>query len=347
MLSEWLTLKNQPSKLLFDFLLLMCAARQNSVFNIEEKYGGKKYAGGHNESTVRDVSVIISNQLPIRTHDFLYPTNWIDIIKCIVYYSSFWVTLAVVLLTGTIKINVYSLGYLMASFLFCYIGTNFYMKPIRSIIEWWNALIAYNVFVILSKTLYNVWVIFHEKQHEMSETVDNDEMVTSVHSLLNESETKFIHLEQLEIGYDCLCFAFLIFQLRIFKSFDFVHMINESKATFVCDSRGSKLLEARMQEMHSVKEQHESEMLEKIKQKMERIKANRQRFEPNLIAATSHQEATRYNGKYLYEESVDRSEVELRRGESNVESEESFLLKSNNSTIKVRIFLLFDLKRLY
>ncbi|XP_031619192.1 piezo-type mechanosensitive ion channel component-like isoform X2 [Contarinia nasturtii] len=331
-LSNWLVLKQQPLKLLLDFLLLMCICRQQNVFRIEEKYSGGIYKGGRNQSTVLDVSVIISNQLPIRTHDYLYPTNWIDVVKCVVYLSSFWITLTVVLLTGTIKINLYSLGYLIASFVFCYIGTNFYMKPIRSIISWWDLLIAYNVFVIVTKSIYNVWVIFHEKNRKIS-SPNNDDMVTSVHSLLNENESSIVHLDQLDVGYDCLCFAFLIFQLRIFKSFDFVHMINESKATFVCDSRGTKLLEARLSEMHSIKEQRENETLEKIKLKVERIKANQRKFEPNLIAATSHQEATRYNGKYLYEEFVEKTESRL--NDTNVESEESFLLKSQNSTLRI------------
>lgn len=92
------------------------------------------------------------------------------------------------------------------------------------------------------------------------------------------------------MSYDCFCFAFLIFQLRIFKSIDFCHIINESKATFVCDSRGTKLLADRMQEMHSIQIQREQETLEKIKLKVERIKANQRKFEPNLIAAKTHNE---------------------------------------------------------
>lgn len=45
-----------------------------------------------------------------------------------------------------------------------------------------------------------------------------------------------------------------------------------------------------MHEMHSIQKQREKETLEKIKQKVARIKANQQKFEPNLIPAKTHQE---------------------------------------------------------
>ncbi|XP_055298732.1 piezo-type mechanosensitive ion channel component-like isoform X4 [Sitodiplosis mosellana] len=319
-LEAFVSIKNHPSKLLCDFLLLMCICRQQNVFRIERKNGSRKYPGGSNESSVDDVGNIIAGQLPIKTHDFLYPTNWLDILKCVLYFSSFWVTLSVVLLTGTNNISVFSLGYLVSSFLFCYIGTNFYMKPIRTILRWWNTLIVFNVFVIIVKSVINLRLI-------IDGTFLSHQMVASVHEFLNEEKQS---IKPLDSSYDCLCFAFLIFQLRIFKSFDFCHIINESKATFVCDSRGTKLLADRMHEMHSTQMERERETLEKIKQKVERIKVNQQKFEPNLIPAKTHHEAVRYNGKYLYEELVEKSEFNPRQNESSVESEESFLLRNHS-----------------
>lgn len=45
-----------------------------------------------------------------------------------------------------------------------------------------------------------------------------------------------------------------------------------------------------MQEIHSIQVQYEEEKLEKLKEKVERIKANQQKFEPNLTAAKTHHE---------------------------------------------------------
>lgn len=190
-------LKSCPSKLLLDFLLLMCVCRQRIVFGIENKYGGRKYAGGRNESSVKDVNVIISGQLPIRTHDFLYPTNWLDILKCIVYFSSFWVTLSVVLLTGTNNVSAFSLGYLISSFLFCYIGSNFYMKPIHSILQWWHSLIAFNIFVIITKSILNMRCLIseHSISHQFGATVHKFLSAVSEVKVSEQFQYAQIHIE--------------------------------------------------------------------------------------------------------------------------------------------------------
>lgn len=174
-----IVLKNNPKKLLLDFILLILVCRQRFVFRVEQKYGGKKYPGGRNESAVKDIAIIISGQLPIRTNDFLYPRNWLDILKCIVYYSSFWVTLSIVLLTGTMNVSAFSLGYLMSSFLLCYIGTNFYKKPIHSILRWWNLLIAFNVFVIIIKSVLNMRLI-------VGGGFATQQLLASIHTFLSE-----------------------------------------------------------------------------------------------------------------------------------------------------------------
>lgn len=176
---SFIAIKNHPSKLLCDFLLFMCVCRQQSVFCIEKKNGSRKYPGGRNASSVDEINRMICGQLPIRTHDFLYPTNWLDILKCVVYYSSFWVTLTIVLLTGTNNISAFSLGYLVSSFLFCYTGTNFYMKPIQTILQSWNKLIAFNVLVIVVKSMINLRLI-------IDGTFLSHQMVASMHEFLNE-----------------------------------------------------------------------------------------------------------------------------------------------------------------
>lgn len=58
--------------------------------------------------------------------------------------------------------------------------------------------------------------------------------------------------------------------------------------TIIC--RGTKLLADRMHEMHSNQMRQEKETLEKIKLKVERIKANQLKFEPNLVSAKTHHE---------------------------------------------------------
>lgn len=89
-------------------------------------------------------------------------------------------------------------------------------------------------------------------------------------------------------------------------------------------------MDDRMHEMHTIQVQQEKETLEKIKQKVERIKTNQRRFEPDLTAAKTHQEAVRYKGKYLYEDSIKPTDVNVRQNDSAFESEESFLLRHHS-----------------
>lgn len=75
-----------------------------------------------------------------------------------------------------------------------------------------------------------------------------------------------------------MCFAFLIIQRRIFSSYYFFHLIKEIKAQQVLASRGAELIHEIQAKEVADQEQAEKEVMEKIKQKMDRIKAAQQRM---------------------------------------------------------------------
>lgn len=133
--------------------MLLCVACQSNVFLIECKQSNTNYPGGKNSCVVNDFALICAGEMQHKTHDFTLPRNWLDILKCAIYFGFFWITLALFLLTGTYNINMFSFGYLIAAFSFCYVGANFNMKPIRSILNWWKLLIIFNLLVILVKSI--------------------------------------------------------------------------------------------------------------------------------------------------------------------------------------------------
>lgn len=47
--------------------------------------------------------------------------------------------------------NIFSIGYLLGSFIFLWQGADFYLRPIHTILCWWKYLVAYNIFVITMK----------------------------------------------------------------------------------------------------------------------------------------------------------------------------------------------------
>lgn len=89
--------------------------------------------------------------------------------------------------------------------------------------------------------------------------------------------------------WDGVCFAFLILQRRMFSSHYFCHVINEAKASLILASRGNELIEELRKKEMAQEAEREAQILQKIKAKMDRIKATQQRVleenEPKTHAA--------------------------------------------------------------
>lgn len=79
-----------------------------------------------------------------------------DLFKKFLFTGLFWLTLSIVFLTGTNRTNLFSIGYLVGSFIFLWQGSDFYLRPIRVINKWWSYLVTYNVVVITLKAILQV-----------------------------------------------------------------------------------------------------------------------------------------------------------------------------------------------
>lgn len=147
--------KSKAKLLLLDFILLILMCRQLIVFRIEARYENSvvSYPGGSNKSVLNDIDQLGTVPFNNPTHDFIDKIrNYLDILKRCVFVLFFWAALAIVFLTGTSRVNILSIGYIIGSFIFLWQGTDFYLRPIYVIITWWNYLIAYNVSVVAIKT---------------------------------------------------------------------------------------------------------------------------------------------------------------------------------------------------
>lgn len=54
------------------------------------------------------------------------------------------------------RISIFCMGYLVACFYFLLVGGDLLLKPVRSILLYWDCLIGYNVFVITMKNVLSV-----------------------------------------------------------------------------------------------------------------------------------------------------------------------------------------------
>ncbi len=97
----------------------------------------------------------------------LFPSlrSYLDMLKVIMFSYLFWFVLTIIFITGTTRISVFCMGYLVACFYFLLFGGNLLLKPIKKILRFWDFLIAYNVFVITMKNVFAVSVLYLKEMH--------------------------------------------------------------------------------------------------------------------------------------------------------------------------------------
>ncbi|XP_033249417.1 piezo-type mechanosensitive ion channel component isoform X20 [Drosophila miranda] len=351
---------NHVPKLIFDFIVLVILNRQKSIFCIEQRYASNDdYPGGSNRSVISDIAQLGRTPFDNPTHDFCsYIRNYSDILKNGVLCGFYWFTLAVVFLAGTNIADLLALGYLIGAFVFLWQGSDFYLRPINTIISRWKWLLAFNVANILIKTSFQMagclfmtpltthccWLVHMLGITCTSNVLKEQLMLTEETDLiLAPGECpKITH--QVVLLWDTICFAFIIFQLRIFKSHYFCHIITDTKANNILASRGADIIEGLRQNQIAHRHGHEKQVLLKIKRKMERIRATQQKMLRPLDKQTHfdehgyplpaptvrrrkeiklHPHATRAGDYYMFEEMDDKFELDLIHDEIDFLEEEN------------------------
>ncbi|XP_055643566.1 piezo-type mechanosensitive ion channel component isoform X1 [Toxorhynchites rutilus septentrionalis] len=322
----------QASKMVADFLLLMFLCRQTLVFRIETRYSScpDDFGGGSNKSVLEDIDKLGTVPFINPTPDFIAKVrNWLDVLKRGVFLVFFWFTLAIVFLTGSSRVTLFSIGYLIGSFTFLWQGTDFYLRPIKAILRTWNMLIGYNVFVITTKTLLQMvgclwlnqlttnicWLVQLLGISCLSS--EGEQPPSAASATIPDSDTTECNVPYDDSGlfWDGVCFAFLLLQRRIFASHYFCHIINETKASTILASRGAELIEELRIKDVKQEAERESQILQKIKMKMDRIKATQQKILEPVHEPTSHAKDSRRRPSLLWRKLVENRSAAIRSGD--------------------------------
>ncbi|XP_055712299.1 piezo-type mechanosensitive ion channel component isoform X3 [Phlebotomus papatasi] len=309
-------------KIIPDFILLMLVTRQRFVFKIEREWLGneQEFPGGTNKSILSEIEGFIGKKFENPTPDFTSNVrNWLDVLKRGFVLGFFWLALAIVFLTGANRVNLFSVGYLVGSFTFLWQGSDFYLRPVRTILRWWLRLIAYNVFVVTAKTVlqipgclfyktleqYTCWLI-QLLSIVCTQKLKGDPSATSIKIKCT------VNTDQADILWDVICFAFLVIQYRIFQSYYFCHVVNETKAGVILASRGAELIEELRQKKMKQEMEAEARILKKLKFKMDRIKATQKKLlVPVVEEPKTHAQAIRSGDYYMFEDLDDELELDL------------------------------------
>ncbi|XP_027198178.2 piezo type mechanosensitive ion channel component isoform X2 [Dermatophagoides pteronyssinus] len=285
-------------KLYLDFLLFFCLCRQLLYFRLESKLS--QYGGSNLEA--------YKEQTPPNVFDcFSFGTSLFDSFKSYFLFCFFWITLAVLFLAGTTRINLFGLGYVLGSFIFLWNGNEFYLKPMKMIFKSWKTIIGYTCLAMLLKSILQVFVLTLLRNN-MCWAVQL--MGLSYHQRdINwfDPATKelFDKCPSTDSGllWDGICFTFLLIQKRIFCSHYFKYLIRETKAQQFLAARGAELIHEIQAQEVAEQEIAEREVMEKIKQKMDRIKEAQQRMFANQARSIKyHKQAVKSGGYYMFED---------------------------------------------
>uniref|UniRef100_A0A8C1YCY4 Piezo type mechanosensitive ion channel component 2 n=1 Tax=Cyprinus carpio TaxID=7962 RepID=A0A8C1YCY4_CYPCA len=284
---KWLYLPDfhtQPSSmfLVYDFMLLLCASLQRQVFEDENKAAVRLMAGD-NVEICRDLdaaSFSVHNPVP----DFIHCRSYLDMLKVIMFSYLFWFVLTIIFITGTTRISIFCMGYLVACFYFLLFGGDLLLKPIKKLLRYWDFLIAYNVFVITMKNVFAILACGYIKH-----LVNNSCWLVQLLSLACTIK-EYKALEGMALGgcevprdeagiiWDSICFTFLLLQRRVFMSYYFLHVVADIRAGQILASRGAELFQASIVKAVRARLEEEKRSMEQLKRQMDRIKTRQQKF---------------------------------------------------------------------
>ncbi|RXN17679.1 piezo-type mechanosensitive ion channel component 1-like protein [Labeo rohita] len=317
-----------PALCIADFLLLMCASQQWTVFENEKKEDWM-VMGGENKDNPDPMEDMPFNPAP----NFINCRSYLDMAKVLVFRYMFWFVLSVVFVTGATRISVFGLGYLMACFFFLLFGTRLLIKPSRTRLVMWDCLIMYNVAVIISKNILSILacVFVLEMQKNFCWVIQLFSLVCTVKGYYDSStvcdKDCSLPVEEAGIIWDSICFFFLLLQRRVFLSFYFLHVSADLQATARQASRGFELFRASIIKNMHFYQQAEKKSILQLKESMKRIRDKQQKYkEGRKNTDTEEQPSVLHSGEYYMFESDSGEEEESIEEEKKPRKQTAFQL---------------------
>ncbi|XP_064455770.1 piezo-type mechanosensitive ion channel component-like isoform X2 [Ornithodoros turicata] len=341
----------ETQKLHAEFLHLMLACSQLFIFSIENSHNRVlSYQGGSNRE-IYDRSGRFIGRTPNPIPDFVtYVRSYLSMIQSYVFFSFYWITLAVMFVAGTSQVSIFAMGYVLGCFVFLWNGNDFYLKPMNLLLKKWNMLLAYNVLVIFIKCIlqlvgcvfkeylftYSCWMvqllgIVCLRNPVVQISVTSKDMPGALgHSDAGGDVCRPSPAFEGSLFWDGVCLAFLLAQKRLFMSYYFHHLIIEVLVQQRLASRGAEMIHDIKLEDVEEQRAYEQELMKKIKWKTEKLRANQQKMRVRDEEPETHYEAIRSGDYYLFDE---QSSVDL---EIEIDSVKARRLPDEDADVKVR-----------
>nr|XP_020660013.1 piezo-type mechanosensitive ion channel component 2-like [Pogona vitticeps] len=279
-LIKWLYLPDFSKRpdanfLLYDFLLLLLASLQWQVFEDENKPVVRMKAGDNVEISRSLDPVGLNEYSPVP--NFIHCRSYLDMAKVIMFRYHFWFALCLIFMTGTSRISIFCVGYLVACFYFMLFGGSLQLKPVKDILRLWDCLIAYTALVIAMKNLLAIGPCAYLSQLQRNHCwlIQMFGMFCTIPGYdVDPAEDEICELPENEAGiiWDAICFTFLLIQRRVFTSYYYLYIVADLKAAEILASRGAELFEVKLKKMVALRLEEERKSMEAMKRQMDLIK---------------------------------------------------------------------------
>ncbi|XP_072374107.1 piezo-type mechanosensitive ion channel component 1 isoform X4 [Scyliorhinus torazame] len=318
-LPDFVTLPS-ATHLIYDFLLLMCVSHQWQVF-IDERKEEVSSIGGANTDDLDPMAGKDLNPVP----NYIYCRCYLDMIKVAVFRYLFWLVAAVIFATGSARISVFGLGYLLASFYLLLFGRRLLLKPATSRLNFWDCLIMYNVTVIIAKNMLSLLacVFLKQLQSNFCWMIQLFSLHCTIKGYYDENELKdqecILPIGEAGIIWDSICFFFLLLQRRVFLSYYFIHMAADMRASKLQASRGFQLFNASIIKNMNFHREAEKKSIAQLKRQMERIRTKQEKHRsgrnPNDPSEKEAEEVLQSGDYYLFESDSEEDEESVQEEE--------------------------------
>ncbi|XP_068119991.1 piezo-type mechanosensitive ion channel component 2-like isoform X2 [Hyperolius riggenbachi] len=280
-LIKWLylpdfTRRPDPGFLLYDTMLLLFASLQWQVFE-DENLACVRMLAGDNIEISKDLDPgDLCQYSPVP--NFIHCRSYLDMAKVVVFSFHFWFVLCLIFITGTTRINILCMGYLMACFHFMLFGGSLLLKPVRHVLKLWDYLIAYTAFVITMKNLLSIGAcVYLDKLMKnncwLIQTFSMFCTIKGYDLIIPSDQTCELPENEAGIVWDAICFTFLLIQRRVFCSYYFLYVVADLKASKLLASRGAELFEEKIKKVVAARLEEEKKCAQAMKKQMEQIKS--------------------------------------------------------------------------
>ncbi|XP_050303475.1 piezo-type mechanosensitive ion channel component-like isoform X2 [Anthonomus grandis grandis] len=244
----------KKNKLNWDYMLLQFISSQWLVFLEENKYkkNNPDEADGPNDDVsykLEDTNV--KNPVP----DFVtYTRSSLDTYKRIFFSVWYYGSIFMVLFAGVTRPALASFGYLFFASIYLWEGSGLFLRCPKDILRRWNFLMAYNMLVLTGYCVSQIFGCILNYSESQGFTyycyiykvfdigcIDRFEMFDGVKNFSRKGQC--VDNKNPNLLWDCFCFFSLMVQQRIFKSYHFFHLVNDSKAAKILEDRGAVLIE--------------------------------------------------------------------------------------------------------